>query len=331
MIPSHIALLCGGGDTEHEVSLRSADFIEDLLTRFDDLALRRFELDADGIYHDRDGKRYRLTAERSLQSMDDSADVWPLDAVIPCIHGFPGETGDLQASFDLIGLPYLGCGSEASKLCINKISSKLWFSALGIPNTPYCFVTDLADTTRAHAMLAQHGNLFVKAASQGSSVGCYQVATPEALDQALKDALAFGPYVLVEQTLVARELELAAYEIDGELVITAPGEILTPDDAFYSYEEKYDSSSHTETAVKAGDLSDEQIAQMQDYARRAFTGLNLRHLSRIDFFLTRDGEIYLNEINTFPGMTPISMFPKMQAAHGHDNAAFFYRTVKSLL
>ncbi len=243
-----------------------------------------------------------------------------VDFIVPCIHGFPGETGDIQSMFEIAGIPYLGCGPEASSNSFNKITSKLWYDAIGIPNTPYLFLTRNDEYAHEQAQQAfdKWGKVFVKAARQGSSVGCYSVTEKSELRQAVNDAFGFSEQVLIEKSVKPRELEVAAYEMDGQLYITKPGEVIAPDGAFYSYDEKYSSASHSLTEVEAKNLTEEQVDAILEASQTVFKQMNLRHLSRIDFFLTEDNEIYLNEVNTFPGMTPISMFPKMLQNNGHQ-------------
>lgn len=311
-----VLLLCGGGGSEHDVSLRSANFIEQELHKLAYVEVTRVEIKADR-WQRSDGVDCAFALDRQLRTGDGAITI---DFVIPCIHGFPGETGDIQSLLDLAGVPYLGCGAEASKLCFNKISTKLWLNALGIPNTPFVFLTDdsAASMATAQQALSQWGKVFVKASSQGSSVGCYAAATAEELTQAIHDAFKFSAQVLIEQALKPRELEIAVYQYGDALIATRPGEICVPQDRFYSYEEKYSAASHTTTSLIPQGVSEQQIQRMQQYALKAFTQLNLRHLSRVDFFLTDDGQIYMNEINTFPGMTSISMFPQMMQHHGHQ-------------
>lgn len=328
----NILLLCGGGCAEHDISLLSAQYFESCLTQRDDVELLKLVLNAQGEYHTQGGKKCELTNSRQIRFDDDSAS-WPVDYVIPCIHGYPGETGDIQSYFNLINLPYFGCESEASSNCFNKITAKMWFSALDIPNTPYLFVNQVDDAAIARCAQAfdQWGSLFVKAASQGSSVGCFKVDNRDDIAPVLTRAFGYSPYVIVEKTIRARELEVAVYEYRGEVIATKPGEIICADNTFYSFEEKYADNSHATTHVEATNLTDEQIAQIRDYAVRAFKGLKLRHLSRIDFFLSDEGDILLNEINTFPGLTKISMFPKMLAHHGEDFTDYLMDNIKSQL
>ncbi|MGY0614539.1 D-alanine--D-alanine ligase [Vibrio sp. FJH11] len=326
----NILLLCGGGSSEHEISLLSANFVEQQLNLIENISVTRVEIKNEGwmtnqgelVYLDLNTKR--LCSDTTNQA---------IDFIVPCIHGFPGETGDIQSLFEIAGIPYLGCGPEASSNSFNKITSKLWYDALGIPNTPYLFLTKNDEQAHIKAQQAfdKWGKVFVKAARQGSSVGCYSVTQKEAISDAVNAAFGYSEQVLVEKSVRPRELEVAAYEMNGQLHITKPGEIIAPDGAFYSYDEKYSSTSHSLTEVEAKNLSQEQIDTIKQESETVFKQMNLRHLSRIDFFLTEDGEIYLNEVNTFPGMTPISMFPKMLQNNGHKFHEFLEDCINSTM
>ncbi|MBL4827691.1 MAG: D-alanine--D-alanine ligase [Spongiibacteraceae bacterium] len=317
----NVLLMWGGMGSEHEVSGRSAAFIERSLLALPDMNVLLIELVQEGQYRDSDGRACQLLKNTVNEIIfhKNAAPSWRVDFVIPCFHGFPGESGDIQSLLDLLNIPYLGCGAEASTLCFNKVTTKLWLNALGIPNVPYVMMGSLAEqeVDRAYNALEEWGCVFIKAASQGSSVGCYQVSDKSTLAQCLEEAFTYSSYVLVEQTVKARELEVAVYEYQGEIVATLPGEIHSPEDSFYTYDEKYNDSSHSITDVVAKAIMPEQLGAIKRYAIEAFIGLKLRHLSRIDFFLLDSGELFVNEINTFPGMTPISMFPKMMSHHGH--------------
>jgi D-alanine--D-alanine ligase len=323
----HVLLLCGGGGSEHEISLLSANFLESQLKSLAEISVTRVELFPDH-WQTNDGRFCHLGMDRQLH-FDNTAQ--PVDFVVPCIHGFPGETGDIQSMLELIGLPYLGCGSEGSKLCFNKVSTKLWLSALDIPNTPFLFLStnNEAAHAQAHTAFRNWGAVFVKAASQGSSVGCYKVTDAAALSEAVNAAFGYSDQVLVEKAVRPRELEVAVYRYNDQLVATRPGEIATPSDSFYSYEEKYSAGSHSTTYLEAPNLSEAQVATIREYALKAFSQLGLKDLSRIDFFLTEDNEILLNEINTFPGMTPISMFPKLLEHHGDNFGKFLEGIIRS--
>ncbi|MBM4951257.1 D-alanine--D-alanine ligase [Vibrio parahaemolyticus] len=325
----NILLLCGGGSSEHEISLLSANFVEQQLNLIQNVKVTRVEIKNEGWVTDQGELVYLDLNTKQLCSNESNQTI---DFIVPCIHGFPGETGDIQSLFEIAGIPYLGCGPEASSNSFNKITSKLWYDALDIPNTPYLFLTrnDEHAHRQAEQALEKWGKVFVKAARQGSSVGCYSVTEKQAIAKAVNDAFGYSDQVLVEKAVKPRELEVAAYEMNGELHITKPGEVIAPDGAFYSYDEKYSSSSHSLTEVEAKNLTQEQIDKIRHASETVFKQMNLRHLSRIDFFLTEDNEIYLNEVNTFPGMTPISMFPKMLQNNGHKFHEFLEDCINSV-
>jgi D-alanine-D-alanine ligase len=318
----NILLLFGGGGTEHEISTISSKYIEKTIDEIGIYNIIKVEIGKDKVFRRVDSndttiELVELNSKRQLVGKQ----ILDIHFVIPCIHGPPGETGEIQNYLELISMPYLGCTPESSMICFNKVSSKLWFSALKIPNTPFVFLSSLNEKNIARDFFNIHKKVFVKASSQGSSVGCYQVTEIDSLNEALENAFKFSPYILIEKMLEARELEISVYEYEGKIITTVPGEIICPN-KFYSFEEKYDQNSKTTTEVVAKGLSDSIISQMREYAIKAFVSLKLRHLSRIDFFYTKDNELYLNEINTFPGMTPISMFPKMMENHGHSFKSF---------
>lgn len=340
MTKKNVLLLCGGSGTEHEVSLVSAKYVEKNLLEMGDLNVYKVEIGKPKSQNKTQDKTFRIidSSQSSLngkvveinfkrQLACGNEILCDLHYVVPCIHGPPGETGEIQTYLDLISLPYLGCGPEASLIAFNKVTSKLWFNALGIPNTPFEFLTSMEESQKAHKLYDKYGSIFVKAASQGSSVGCYQVFKKNDIDEALRLAFGYSEYVLVEKMVNARELEISTYEYEGVIHASVPGEISCPS-KFYSYEEKYNPQSKTTTEIVAPGLSSETVKQMQQYAIKAFKALKLRHLSRIDFFFTEEGEILLNEINTFPGATPISMFPKMMENNGHAYLKFLGNIIK---
>ncbi|EGR5062847.1 TPA: D-alanine--D-alanine ligase [Vibrio cholerae] len=330
MTKTTILLLCGGGSSEHEISLVSANYIQQQLELTPEFHVIRVEMKKEGWFSEQGALVYLDTNSATLNSDNTS---YPIDFVVPCIHGFPGETGDIQSMLELAGIPYLGCGPEASANSFNKITSKLWYDALGIPNTPYLFLTQNTPSSieKAKQAFGNWGSIFVKAARQGSSVGCYKVTTEDQIAPAIEAAFGFSEQVLVEQAVKPRELEVSAYEMDGKLYISKPGEVIAPEGTFYSYEEKYSANSHARTLLEAENLTEKHKELIQTYAERVFIHMKLRHLSRIDFFLTHEGHIYLNEVNTFPGMTPISMFPKMLEHNGHKFSEFLAQCVTNTL
>lgn len=332
MKKKNVLLLCGGGGSEHEISLRSVKYYEDNIAQMPNVNTVWIEIDKKGQWIDREGKRYLLDGKCYLRAFEQDGDPGiKIDVAIPCIHGYPGETGDIQSYFEMINLPYFGCNSETSKMCFNKITTKMWATALGVENTPYIFISDLNDETTKKLLVFQkeHGEIVVKASNQGSSVGCYMIGKDEDPIKAVKDAFNLSPFVLVEKRMHPRELEVSAYEMDGKVHISYPGEIVTPSSTFYTYEEKYSGQSQSKTFIRAENVTPEQVATITDYATKLFHGLKIRHLSRIDFFLD-NGKVYLNEINTFPGSTSISMFPKMLEANGHSFKEYLEQHIGNL-
>lgn len=316
----NILLIAGGDSSEHEISLISAQYLAQQLSLNPEFNLLSVVLH-EGKFQFAEGGYGYFTCGRTFAMVapDGTVSECDIDCVVPCVHGFPGETGDLQSFLELHGVPYIGCKAEASRNCFNKVTTKFYLDALKIDNTPSIFVADQEPSSlkAAHAAFARFGNdVYVKAASQGSSIGCYHITQDEDLDQAIAAALALSDLVLIEQTIEHRELEVAAFEYQGRLVITPPGEIIIPSDKFYTFDEKYSKDSGSTTTVEVEGLSPVQREVIASMATRAFKGLKLRHLSRIDFFLATDGTVLINEINTFPGMTPISMFPKLMEHHG---------------
>lgn len=321
----NILLLVGGKSAEHDISLVSSEYLKSNLQEISDFNIIQVTIGKDGIFRNVKNQEVEINFSRELISKTEKIKI---DYVVPCIHGFPGETGDLQSWLELIELPYFGCRSEASKICFNKITTKLWFDALGIPNTPYLFLNSIDEYPRALQFLNEHKNVFIKAASQGSSVGCYPAHNEKELKEGIAKAFGYSNQVVLEILLEPRELEVSAYEYRDEIHTSLPGEIVVPKGKFYSFDEKYAKNSETTTEVVAKNVPTSVQEQIRAYAKLAFVGLKLRHLSRIDFFYTKEGKIYLNEINTFPGMTPISMFPKMLINNGHSFKDFLETNIK---
>ncbi len=250
-----------------------------------------------------------------------------VDLVLPVLHGPYGEDGTIQGLLELAGVPYVGAGVLASAVSMDKEYMKLIFQARGLPVGPHVVVRDrewpaspvpAPDQLLAAARIEALGwPLFVKPARGGSSLGTSKAADPDQLAQAIALAREFDPKVLVEAAIEAREIEVAVLEgVDGAPPDTSlPGELrLEGGEDFYDFEAKYlDQASGMliPAAIPAGDT--EQIRAM---AAAVFDAVSAEGLARVDFFYTPDGQILVNEINTFPGMSPTSYFQKMWEATG---------------
>lgn len=313
----NVLLICGGGGSEHDISLVSAKYIESKLALIPEINTVYLSIEKDGRRLNHKGQDCELRKAGEVFNKETN-ELTLLDYAIPCIHGPPGENGQIQAVFEMMGLPFLAPGSEASILCFNKASTKIWMDKAGIANSPYLFFSSpdqVCKSTLEKFFDTNNKDVFVKAAHQGSSVGCYHVTNKDELVGKVKEAFSFGPVVLVEKTIKGRELEVAAFEYEGKLHISKPGEIVCPD-GFYDFEEKYNENSKTKTYVEAENLTTEQVEKIKNMARETFKILRLKDMARIDFFLDEKGNPLINEINTFPGHTPISMFPSMMENMG---------------
>ncbi len=312
----------------------SAQYIRQTLKELNEFNFLSIEIGKDGKWRLDGEDLVFLDFNRYLAVFTESTgetELISIDAVIPCLHGFPGETGDIQSYFDMINIPYMASNAEASRICFNKAITKLWLKALNIPTSDFIFVTDTQNLKPAQDFFKKHGDIFIKAASQGSSVGCYHITQESDLIPGIIEAFKYSEYVLLEKTIKGRELEVSVYQYNNEIRVSRPGEIICPN-KFYSYEEKYSSESKTQTITEANNLTEQQILKIQEYALKLFQTLHIRHLARIDFFLEDNtGEILLNEPNTFPGLTPISMFPKMMEASGDSFKTFLHQILQQLL
>ncbi len=243
-----------------------------------------------------------------------------VDVVLPILHGVHGEDGTVQGFFDTLRIPYAGGGVLDSALCMDKHFMKIVLESAGVPVSPWVTVTRAGwarDPESVRADTARLGlPVFVKPARAGSSVGVSKVAAPEELDAALEVAFAEDEKVLIETAIVGREIEVAILEgrNGGGSRASLPGEIVLTTREFYDFEGKYLGGDGAEVVCPA-DVTEAEIAAIQELGIRAFEAVDGRGLARVDFFLAPDA-LYVNELNTMPGFTPISMFPKCWLASG---------------
>ena len=325
-----IMLVYGGGGEEHEISIISASYLQELLQKHSPYQLIPVEMTKEGYWQSQAHGRCFLGHDRQL--ICQNGESIEIDLAIPCLHGYPGETGDVQSVFALYNLPYIGSDSESSKICFNKVTTKLYLQAWDIPVAPSIFLShpDSTSIEKAMAFHKQHHKTIIKASSQGSSVGCYMIEDIKDLEKSIRMAFDLSPYVLIEKVIQGREIEVAVYEYKDKLEISYPGEILAHNQ-FYSYEEKYSKKSQTLCLARANEISDKTIESINKYAKMAFENLRLKDLSRIDFFLSQNNDVYINEINTMPGLTPISLFPKMVEENGHSFSDYLIDRIDHLL
>ena len=259
----------------------------------------------------------RLEASGTATSPDvffnqhDDTDV----VVFPLVHGPLGEDGTLQGLLELSGLPYVGSGVLACATAMDKAVAKTLFAHAGLPQVRYVVMheEDITEQSLAHVHAELGFPLFVKPANMGSSVGVSKASSIDELRTAVTNAVQYDEWILCEEAVVGRELEIA---VIGNRTPRASvvGEI-TPGHDFYDYEDKY--VSDTASLHIPAALSDEETSRLQALALRAYATLRCEGLARVDFFYEPNGRGFLlNEINTIPGFTPISMYPKLWAASG---------------
>lgn len=287
----------------------------------------KFALDADRLPEVADngtrvlwpegGDDRTLRVRRADGSTDELGEV---DVVLPILHGLHGEDGTVQGFFDTLGIPYAGGGVLDSALCMDKHFMKIVLAAAGVPVSPSVTITRALwehDPEGVRSDAAALGEpVFVKPARAGSSVGVSKVHDASELDEALALAFAEDDKVLIETAIVGREVEVAILEGRGGAAPRAslPGEIVLTTREFYDFEGKYLGGDGADVVCPA-DLTDDEIARIQELGVRAFEAVDGKGLARVDFFLAADG-LYVNELNTMPGFTPISMFPKCWIASG---------------
>ena len=261
-----------------------------------------------------EGGRAFLYSRKGLKMVK----VAPIDVVFPVLHGTFGEDGTIQGLFAIQDLAFVGGGVLASAACMDKAFTKTMASAAGLPVLPFQVFerVDLLDDINAVVEAAEKiasYPLFVKPANLGSSVGITKVHDRKELRPALLKAAKYDRRILVERGVDAREIEISVLGNESPWV-SVPGEII-PDDEFYSYTDKY-YHGEPEACIPAP-LSEEETERVKKYAITAFKALDCAGMARIDFFVDKtDGRLYFNEINTIPGFTKISMYPKLWQASG---------------
>ncbi len=321
-----VAVVFGGRSGEHEVSLQSAASV------MKNLDPQRFEvvpvkIDPKGRWH----LGEQLLLEEGVKSLP-LLRKWPeVDVVFPVMHGPLCEDGTIQGLFELAEIPFVGAGVLASAVGMDKDVAKRLVRDAGWSVVPYCVVRQADWQGAAMGPAAQMRvdlsekiskelgyPVFIKPANLGSSVGVHKVKDPSELEPALADAFRYDSKVLVEQAVRAREIEVSVLEnssYGASPLVSIPGEII-PRHEFYSYEAKYLDENGATLMIPA-QLKPEQVKEAQTLAAGVFTALECEGMGRVDLFLDQDsGRLYFNEINTIPGFTKISMYPKLWEASG---------------
>ncbi len=335
MNKKNLVLLFGGRSSEHNVSLESAKNVASAIDP-QQFQLHLIGIDRNGIWHAVDAELLQKTdvakpiqlensgpqvfivpspSGAKIIRLDNGESIGQADVVFPVMHGTLGEDGAIQGFLRMLDLPFVGCGILASSVGMDKDFTKRILRDAGIPVAD--FVTLQKDTASSSdfARLTTRLGLpfFLKPANQGSSVGVHKVADANKFASALQDAFKYDTKLMVEKFVKGREIECSV--LGNRLPkVSAPGEVM-PQHDFYSYEAKYLDENGALLKIPA-DLSEALTKKVQALALRTYEVLGCEGLARVDFFLTENGEVYVNEINTIPGFTKISMYPKMWSQSG---------------
>jgi D-alanine-D-alanine ligase len=330
-----MAVLFGGRSGEHEISVRSATSVVQGLAVVHDvlpvLVDRRggWKLQSGPGVSEEGGTPVFLVPSPSdkgvLRRLEDGSVIARPDVYFPVLHGTFGEDGTIQGLFELAGVPFVGSGCAASAVGMDKAFMKGIFASVGLAQARYRVLLHY-QREQARKVVEELGwPVFVKPANLGSSVGISKVKRAEDLDEAVDLAFEYDRKIVIEAGLDAREIEIAILG-NEEPEASLPGEIV-PDREFYDYDSKYSADSRTELRIPAP-LKDSEVRAAQELGVRVFQAVDASGYARVDLLMDRQtGKMYVNEINTIPGFTSISMFPKLWEAAGIDYDELLSRLV----
>jgi len=319
-----VALLFGGRSAEHEISLISAASI------FSHLDKEKFEILS--IYINREGLWRRVPSPLKPQEELNSGKFFSFlpwnssffshelqaDIYFPVLHGPFGEDGTIQGLLELAGVPYVGAGVLASALGMDKAMCKKIWQSYDLPVVPHLTLTLSQWHIQKELLLAEIQEkfnlpLFVKPANLGSSVGITKVIENSQLEKAISRAFSYDQKILIEKAITGREIECSVLGNDHPRA-SLPGEII-PSREFYDYQDKY--LENKAQLIVPAELSPEKVKEIQNLSVKAFQAIEGQGMARVDFFLEKEShQVYLNEINTIPGFTAISMYPRLWEVSG---------------
>ena len=305
-----VGVIYGGMSTEHDVSMMSG---KNVLENLD-----KKKYDIIPIYIDKNGKWYINNKE--IKNIVDK--LKEMDVIFPVLHGLYGEDGTIQGMLELLKIPYVGCDIISSSMCMDKVYTKCVLQKANIKQAKYIYIKNENTYVNEEFEEMKLENdeivklveeklqfpVFVKPSNSGSSVGVTKASNGPELIKAIEEACVYDKKVLVEEAIVGKEVECAVLGNDNPKASTV-GEILSAEE-FYSYDAKYN-NAESKTRIPA-QISEEKIEEIRKAAVKAFKATDCKGLARVDFFVKNDtNEVYINEINTMPGFTEISMYPKL--------------------
>lgn len=324
----NIFVICGGGFSEWDISIRSARSLHGWICQ------KTYNVFFVIIDHD---GQWRLLSAQMFQKTTDGGEVgcfipdqdggyWKgtsrikVHVIFPMVHGCLGEDGALPGLCDALDMPYVGSGMLGSAMCWDKSVTKRILHSFDIPYVPFlslkhwCNKAESMYTYNAVCQKFKTNDLFIKPAMDGSSVGVSMVSDEKTYIQAMKKTLSLYDKVMIEPRIEGDEIECAVLDNCG-VKASALGQIVTPQGRFYTYKEKYSSTSMTKTLFPEH-ISSYLTKKIQDLAIQCFCALECKGMARVDFFVTNQKKIMVNEVNTIPGFTSISLYPKMWEKSG---------------
>ncbi|MCI9087683.1 MAG: D-alanine--D-alanine ligase [Clostridia bacterium] len=335
-----LGVIFGGMSTEHDVSIASGTSV------IQNLDKQKYKVYP--IYIDQSGNWYEyikpVNEITRLAVGDKLTEIIPISNVIeylkeidiafPVLHGLYGEDGTIQGMLELLKIPYVGCRVLGSSICMDKVYTKMVFEKARIPQAKFIYIkvtqkegktvfeyvnNEFREQELSILEIAKiidetiHFPVFVKPSNSGSSVGVHKATNQQELQSALLDASIYDTKILLEEEIVGREVECAVLG-NEEVKATCVGEVLSAED-FYTFEAKYQNTA-SRTVIPAK-IEEEKLKEIQTLAIKAFKAVDGKGLSRVDFFIRKsDNQVYINEINTMPGFTQISMYPQLWEASG---------------
>lgn len=308
-----LGIIYGGISTEHDVSEMSAKSVIENLNK------EKYEIHE--IYINKYGKWFEIKKGKKEEIYNLLWLLKELDVVFPVLHGKGGEDGTLQGMLDLFQIPYVGCGVLASATGMDKVYTKILFEKAKIPQTKYVYIRKrkngyyiINDNFEEEELKIENITnklkfpMFVKPSNSGSSVGVKKAINNDELKQAIEYAKQYDDKILVEEGIDGKEIECAILD-DGEIKVSSVGEIKSAEE-FYSFDAKYNIPD-SKTIIPA-QIDKNKAEEIRKLAIKAFKTIDGKGLARVDFFLENKTEkVYINEINTMPGFTKISMYPKL--------------------
>ncbi|MCI8482321.1 MAG: D-alanine--D-alanine ligase [Clostridia bacterium] len=326
-----VCVIFGGISTEHDVSIISGTSVIEKLDK------EKYEIYP--TYIDTDGQWYQYTKPVNQikvtpigTKLDETTSIKniteylkQMDIAFPVLHGLGGEDGSIQGLFKMLNLPYVGCGILSSSMGMDKVYAKVIFEKAGIPQTKYEYIKvkhqtytyifpDFSEKSMELPEIIKKVQtnlnypMFIKPSNSGSSVGVKKANNQEELKQAVEYAAQFDTKILIEQGICGREVECAVLGKD-EVISSPVGEVLSAEE-FYSFDAKYINEA-SKTIIPA-EIEKEISNQIRDFSIKAFQAIDGKGLSRVDFFIeNKTNKVYINEINTLPGFTTVSMYPKL--------------------